>query len=259
MADHRLKPLQGDGLPTLETGEPVLARWFVILMLLLVPAGFAITIWALSRADQDPLPPAERRPPGTAEVTHERGDARLSRTTETSPGPSCAAEIDVLGDEAAQATGRRALGAACQLLLNGDYPDAEAGLEAWAANDGLLRIAVFELTGVDSSARVEAGRVVIELNAKFQFEDATRAAPVILHELVHLGRGWPGQAVTARDELEAMVVQARACDTLVFRQQPPRACLDATQLLEEAEVLARLEEAGFPSDVEADDGAGDDG
>ena len=236
-----------DGRPTLPTGEPVLARWFVLLMLVLVPAGVAVTVWALVVASGGPLPPAERRPPGTAEVTHDRGDATLGKSTETQAGPSCASGIEVMGDRGARSTGTRALGAVCQLLLNGDYPLAETGLERWVAADGLLRVAVFERSGLDSSARREDGRIVIELNPKFQFEDAVRAAPAILHELVHIGQEWPGSPVTAEQELAAVEAQARACDTLVFHQQRPRGCGDAEELLADEDVLRQLRDAGYPT------------
>lgn len=244
-----------DGRPTLETGEPVLARWFVILMLVLVPIGAGVIIWAFVAANTAPPTPAQRRPPGTAEVTHDRGEAVLGESTEADPGPSCASGIAVVGDTGARSTGTRALGALCQLLLNGDYPTASAGLERWIGSDGRLRIAVFERSGVESSARVEDGSIVIELNPKFQFEDATRAAPVLLHELVHLGQGWPGSAVTASQELEAVRAQAEACETLVFSQQEPRGCLDVRQLLEEDDPHRELLEAGYPAGA----GAGTDG
>ncbi|MDX1659870.1 MAG: hypothetical protein R3343_13705 [Nitriliruptorales bacterium] len=240
-------PIVDDGRPTLPTGEPVLARWFVVLMLVLVPVGLAVIVWAFIAASGGPLPPAERRPPGTAEVTHDRGEATLAESVASESGPSCASGITVVGDSGGRATGTRALGALCQLLRNDDYPLAEAGLEAWSANDGRLRVAVFERSGLDSSARVEDGAIVIEINPKFQFEDAVRAAPAILHELVHLGQSWPGEPVTAAQEIAAVQAQARACDTLVFVQQEPRGCLDAVELLELDAPRDALVDAGFPA------------
>jgi len=47
-----LPPLRGDGLPTLPTGEPVLARWFVIVMLLLAPVAIAVTVIAWQAASR---------------------------------------------------------------------------------------------------------------------------------------------------------------------------------------------------------------
>jgi hypothetical protein len=61
---RELPPLQGDGLPTLPTGEPVLARWFVLTMLLLAPIAIAVTVWAflsIPRARRCRLRSAARR------------------------------------------------------------------------------------------------------------------------------------------------------------------------------------------------------
>lgn len=236
----------GDGLPSLPTGEPVLARWFAIAMLILVPVGIGMSIWAFLSTDREVLTAAERRPVGTAEVTHERGQAALNEILSADPGPSCASEIDVVGDQGAIDAGKRALGAACQLISRGVVDDVAAeGLAVWVRNEGVLRFAVFEVTGLDSSARIEDGRPVIELNAKFQFEDATRAAPAILHELVHLAGEWPGQPVGDADELRAVEVQAQACDNLVFADEPPRGCLDAEELLADPDPLSQLGDAGY--------------
>lgn len=237
----------GDGLPALPSGEPILHRWFVLTMIPLVVVALAVTVWAFMAGRRDPLAAAERRPPGTAEVTHDRGRAALADSTDRSAGPGCATGIDLIGDAGGRATGRRALAAVCQLLANRDLDVAQEGLRNWIMSDGILRVAVFELTGLDSSARLEDGRIVIEVNAKFQFEDATRAAPVIVHELVHLGQGWPGAPVTAAQELAAVEAQAEACDALVFRDDPPRGCLDVNELLGAADPLQQIRDAGYGS------------
>ena len=216
-------------------------------MIPLVIAALVVTVWAFAAGRRDPLSAAERRPPGTAEVTHDRGQAALAESAEAVAGPGCAAGIDLVGDDGGRATGRRALAAVCQLLTGRDLETAQEGLRRWIESDGVLRVAVFEFTGLDSSARVEDGRVVIEINGKFQFEDATRAAPVILHELVHLGQGWPGAPVTAAQELAAVTAQAQACDTLVLRE-PPRGCLDVNELLGADDPLGQIHDAGYVSD-----------
>lgn len=235
----------GSSLPSLPSGEPVLARWFVLLMILLALAGIAVTVWAFLSFSREPLTPAERRPPGTADITHERGDAVLNETAETAPGPGCAEDIDVFGDAGARASVSRAMSAACQLIASGRFPEAEAGLREWIAADGLLRVAVFEATGLESSARVEDSRVVIELNPRYQFEDATRAAPFILHELVHLASGWPGEPVDVDGELLATEVTARACDRMVLGDNPPLGCRDAQELMEADDAAQQLRDAGY--------------
>lgn len=241
-----LPPLRDDGLPTLPTGEPVLQRWFVITVLVMVPIGIAVTIWAFLSIPRDELTPAERRPPGGPEVTIERGDAQFGTSTETEAGPSCTEAITLLGDSGTRATSRRALEATCELLRSGRYPTANEGLRAWLRNDGLMRIAVFELSGVEGSARQEGGRLVVELNAKFQFEDASRAAPEVIHQLTLLGQeSWPGEPITVTAALEAAEAQADACAQLTFDGPPPRGCRDVEDLLAADDPRAQLAEAGY--------------
>lgn len=235
----------GDGLPSLPSGEPILARWFVLLMIPLVIAAIVVTVWMFASFGREPLTAAERRPPGDAEVTHDRGAAVLNEITDTEPGPGCAEDITLFGDAGARATVGRAMGAVCQLLASGRFPEARQGLDAWIAADGLLRIAVFEVTGLESSARVEDDRVVIELNPRFQFEDATRGAPFILHELTHLAQGWPGAPVDAEAELAAQVATAQACDRLAFRTNPPLGCVDARELADADDAIEQLHDAGY--------------
>lgn len=238
----------GDRLASLPSGEPVLPRWFAIALVVLVPVGVAVSVWAFTSFDREELSPAQRRPPGTTAMTHERGDAALNEITTTEPGPACATEITLLGDAGGRAAGRRVLGGVCTLLGRGGFERAEEGLRRWTEHDGVLRFAVFEVTGLDSTARAEHGRVVIELNAKFQFEDATLAAPAVIHELAHLAGSWPGSAVSAEDELEAVQAQARACEDLVLPDDPPRGCTDARALLEATDPLSLLLEAGYRHD-----------
>lgn len=233
-------------------GEPLLQRWFVIPMLVLVVAGIGVSIWMFSiLLTKEEIPLAERRPPGTTEVTHERGRAVLNDTQDTEPGPDCADRVELFGDAGARSTVRAAMTATCDLLASGDFPTAEAGFEVFVDAGGQLRVAIFELTGVESSARVEtiadsdAQRLVIELNPRFQFEAGFRAAPMIVHELTHMAHAWPGDPVPAEGELEAMQAQHRACEALALRDDPPRGCLDAALLTEAPDAVEQLVDAGY--------------
>lgn len=244
-----LPPLRDDGLPTLPTGEPVLHRWFVIAMLVLVPIGIGVSIWAAVEVfgRDDTIAAAERRPPGDAATTVDRGDAVLGTIEESDPGPSCATSVRVVGDRGARAAASRALGATCSLLRTGRFPAAQAGLQEWATTRGQLRFAVFELSGVESSLRLsDDQRLVLELNAAFQFEDATRAAPAIIGQLTLLGDDeFPGQPVSADAALAAAEAQAEACERLVFPDEPPRGCLDVEELLADPDPRGSLAEAGY--------------
>jgi hypothetical protein len=246
-----LPPLRDDGLPTLATGEPVLHRWFVVGMLVLIPIGIAVSIWAgMQVFGRETIPPADRRPAGDEVTTVDRGDAVLGTVEESEPGPSCGAAVRLVGDSGARAAASRALGSACSLLRSGQFPDAEAGLIEWATTRGQLRFAVFELSGVESSLRLtDDQRIVLELNASFQFEDATRAAPAIIGQLTMLGQDdFPGATVTADAALAAAEAQAAACGRLVFPDSPPRGCLDVEELLDEPDPRGSLVEAGYRTD-----------
>ena len=241
-----LPPLRDDGLPTLPTGEPVLARWFVLVMLALVPVSIGVTLWALSFAGRDVVPPAERRPAGGPTVTIERGAAELGTDASTEAGPGCAAGLTIVGDEGARAALRRALGATCQLLEGPDLARAVLGLDAATAAGARVRFATFELSGVESSARLEDDAIVIELNARFAFEDATRAAPELVHQLALLAQAdWPGATLTVASALAAAEEQAAACSRLSLPAGEPRGCTDARELLADPDPGAALAAAGY--------------
>lgn len=243
-----LPPLRDSGRPTLPTGEPVLHRWFVIAMLVLVPIALGVSIWAATFVfGRDVIEPADRRPPGDAVATIDRGDAELGTITETELGPSCAASIRIVGDPVARRQASRAMGAACSLLRRGGFGDATSGLQEWAANQGRLRFAVFERSGVESSLRRDDdGRLTLELNASFQFEDATRAAPAIIHQLTLLAdRAFPGAPITAERALLGAEAQASACERLVLSEEPPRGCLDVAELLDDPDPIGALRAAGY--------------
>lgn len=240
----------GDGLPALPTGEPLLARWFAIAMVVLVVAGLAVMAWAVTSIRSTDLAPAARRPPGDALVTHERGAAALGEDRTEQTEVACAPALRLVGDAGARAAAARALSTACELIDRDPTGQAvaAAGLEALQEADGVVRFAVFEVNGLDSSMRVEDGVPVLELNAKFQFLEpgATLAAPFLLHELAHLGvGGWPGEPVDVDGELVALTAQAAACDALVLPDDPPRGCLDAQQVLDADDPVAELVAAGY--------------
>jgi hypothetical protein len=234
------------GRPTLPTGEPIIARWFVIMLLIVVPIGIGIIAWAFLSFDREPVSAAARRPPGDATQTHFRGQAALAETLDEELFVGCVEGIRLVGDEGGIATVRRALQATCQLAESAEGRAIEDGLVALAVSGGLVRVAVFEQTGVDASTRIENGVPVVEINAKFQFNDAAEAAPALVHELTHLAAGWPAFGpVDAKAELEAVMAQQRACQRLSFRGNPPRTCLAADELLEGDDPLGALLEAGY--------------
>lgn len=244
----------GDGLPALPDGEPLLARWFVLVMLGLSVVAVGLTVFALTQRAAPPseaFPAAERRNPGTADVTHDRGEIVIAEDDSESQPVTCAPNVRLVGDEGGRATLRRAFGVLCSQLDNDDtgaLSQVAAGLAELDAAGGIARIALAAATGIDSSARIEDGVPVIEIAPKFQFENARVAAPFLAHELFHLGsEGWPGAPVTAADEAAAMQVQLLVCNGLrVPDEDRPRGCNDAAELLGDDDPVGALLDAGFP-------------
>ncbi len=243
-ARRALLPL--DAPPSAPDGSPLLHRWFAIAMLILVPLGLGVVVWAFLAAGDTTLSAAERRPVGDASITHDRGSVILADEATRVAAEGCGEGITLEGDPGGLAVARRALAATCQLLQRAEFAQASVGLERWKEAGGVLRVGAFELTGVDSTALLEDGRLVIELNAVFQLVDAVQAAPSLVHELAHLAGSWPGATLSAEAELAAVQLQDVACARLNFRTDPPRACLDADELLADPDPAARLAEAGFP-------------
>lgn len=242
-------PLRTDGLPTLPTGEPVLQRWFVLFALAMVPVAIAVVVWAFLSIDRDELTAAERRPAGGPTVTIARGEAMLAETRDAEPGPGCAQAIRIIGDAGSRTAAAAALDGVCELIDRGDFPEVREGLVTWIAGGGQLRVATFELAGVESSARLEDDRLIVELNARFQFEAPIRGAPAIAHQLVLLtDPGWPGAAVGVTTELAGAEVQRRACEVLELGDPAPRGCRDAVELLDVADPIGDLLEVGFRDD-----------
>jgi hypothetical protein len=242
-------PLRTDGLPTLPTGEPVLQRWFVLLTLVMVPVALVVVVWAFLSVDREELTAAERRPAGGPEVTIARGEAMLAQTLDAEPGPGCAQAIRIVGDEGSRTAAAAALEGVCELIDRGDLPEVREGLVTWIAGGGQLRVATFELAGVESSARLEDERLIIELNARFQFEDPVRGAPAIAHQLVLLtDPAWPGAPVGVTTELAGAEVQRRACEVLELGEPAPRGCRDAAELLDADDPVGDLLRVGFRDD-----------
>lgn len=243
-------PMRDDGLPTAPDGTPLLQRWFLLIMIPLVLVGLVVSGFALASALRPvEFSPAERRPRGGPTETHDTAGRATGGTTATEAATGCADGVLVEGDAGARAAGLRALSATCQLLASGDFPLAAAGMEAWSGLPGgnaVLRFAVFQRTGLDSTLLQEGDRLILELGNKFIFDDATEAAPTLVHELAHIGQGWPAAPLSAGEELAAMRAQDLACDRVAVRQDPPRTCLDSDELLNLDDPLQSLVDAGWP-------------
>lgn len=242
------QPLRTDGRPTLANGEPVLHRWFVVAMLVLVPVTVVVVVAAFLLIGRETVAPAERRPAGDATVTVFRGDAQLAATQGVDIGPGCMQAIRLIGDDGSRAAARAAGVATCRLLTDPRFAAARDGLAVWSRSQGQLRYATFELSGVESSARVENNRIVLELNAKFQFLSGSHATPAMIHQLTLLtDPDWPGDTIGASTAVAAAQAEADACQALTF-ETPPRGCADVTELLADPDLYGALVDAGYRND-----------
>lgn len=223
-------------------------RWFVLAMLVFIPVTLAVFVTALLLIGRDSVDPAERRPAGDASVTVERGDAQLAQTLGVDVGPDCMQAIRLIGDDGSRAAARAAATATCRLLADPLFATARQGLAIWSRSNGQLRYATFEFSGVESSARVEDGRIVVELNAKFQFVAGIHAVPAILHQLTLITDvAWPGETISASTAKAGALIEQAACTRLAL-DAPPRGCNDVFELLREPDVLAALVAAGYRDD-----------
>jgi hypothetical protein len=226
--------------PVGELNEPLLPRWFTILAVAVVPVAVVVTVLAFLMADRGLLPVAERRPPGDATMTHAVGDLVVGGTEPAALGAPCARlqGLRFAGDEADREVLAEGLAELCRPSLPDTVKDA---VRAFAEGGNVVRFAVFERTGVDSTRIDGEDRSTVLLNAKYSRTEPRWLAPLVVHELTH--RQTP---VEARDELAARAAEHRVCRTLapVSRLDSP-GCRDAAELLDLPDPLEALRGAGY--------------
>lgn len=225
--------------PTSELTDQVLPRWFVLLALALIPVAIGAIVVALSVTDVPEVPVAARRPPPTATLTSDVGEERVGPLPPVvvDPAPCGLLEgVAVAGTEAGRAVLVEGLSALCDAGL----PAREAALvRAFADGGGVVQLAIFGDAGVDSTADLDGGRVLV--NARFLQTDPSWIGPVVVHDLLVLD-GTPGTVVTA---LDARRGELAACAALFEGDLPSRGCRDADALLALPDAAAQLRSAGY--------------
>jgi hypothetical protein len=225
--------------PVGELSEQLLPRWFVLLCIGAVVAAIATAIGAFIVFGPEEVPVEARRPPPGATLTHEVGDFLIGDTPEVAYDAPCPIleGVRIAGTDNDQALLRESLAGLCNTQLP---TDAAAALAAFAGDGGVVRLALFEATGVDSAAQLDGRRILV--NAKFvQLGRSRWIAPVIAHDAVTLA-GDPASAVTA---LRAREVEDEVCRRLLGSEDPSRGCDDAAAVLALPDPLASLRAAGF--------------
>lgn len=235
--------------PTSELADQVLPRWFVLTALALIPVALAAVVVVFVAFGSDPLPPAERRPPPAGGLTTGVGDFTVGPSVPV-PVEGLCPSLDgtqVAGTEADRAVLATGLQALCDIRL-----DAELALRlrAFAQAGGVVRFAQFEVTGVDSTAQLDASPPRILVNAKFARTDPTWIAPLVAHDVTFLQR----DPATAEAALAAREVEAMVCERLFTghagsppapSRRPSRGCNDAAAVLALPDPLTALRDAGF--------------
>lgn len=225
--------------PTGELGDQLLPRWFVLTAIALVVLAVVVIIAALFVPQRDPVPVEARRPPPALLYTTAVGEVQ---TGVTEPEPYDAAcpvlrGVQVAGTPTDRGILRAGLAGLCNITLP---PDTAADLRAFAEQEGVVRFATFEATGVDSTASRDAPATVF-VNARFQRTDPLWIAPLIAHDVTARR---PGRA-SAEGALLARDAELAVCDRLLGDRQRSRGCADAAEIVALDDPVAALREVGF--------------
>ena len=226
--------------PVGELQEQLLPRWFVVLCVALVPVALIAAVVAFVVFDRDEVPVAERRPPPGDELTHDVGEYAVGTSEPIAYEEACPRlrGVQIAGSEADQQALRLGLSGLCTASLPPVIADQ---LERFAREEGVVRFAQFQSTGVDSAALLEADPPQILLNAKLQRSDPLWIAPVVVHDVVLMA----GTPDTAEAALTARQAEDLVCDRILGGRRESRGCDDAEELLGLSDPIAALRAAGY--------------
>lgn len=225
--------------PTSELGDQVLPRWFVLSAITSVAVAVLVLSAALVLPHRDTVPVEARRPPPSAMYTTAVGEVETGTSAPRPYDAPCALlqGVRIAGTPADRAVLRRGLAGLCNITVSAD---ATAAVRAFAVQDGIVRFATFEATGVDSTASREAPATIF-INARFQRTDPLWIAPLIVHDATLL---LPGHA-SAEGALMAREAELLVCDRLLGTRPRSRGCADAAAIVGLDDPLGSLRAAGF--------------
>lgn len=227
--------------PSGELADPLLPRWFVVTALATIPVAIGAVIAAFVVFSQAEVGVAERRPPpseagltaGAGEVA--TGDAEPEELVADCP---LVAGLRIAGGDADRDTLTEGLNALCDADLDAGTADRVSRL---ADAGAVVRFAVFERTGVDSAADLDAEPKRVLLNARFAQTEPRWVAPLVALEATFLD----ADPETAEGVLSARRAELRVCRSLFDDARPSRACEDAEALLSMEDPQAALRAAGY--------------
>lgn len=227
--------------PSGELADPLLPRWFVVTALATIPAAIAAIIAAFVVFSQAEVGVAERRPPPSeAGLTAGTGEVATGHAEPVALTPDCplVAGLRIAGADADRETLTKGLNALCDAGLDPRTADHVGRL---ADAGAVVRFAVFERTGVDSAAELDAQPKRLLLNARFSRTKPRWIAPLVALEATFLD----ADPTTAEGVLRARRAESRVCRSLFDDARPSRACKDARALLSMENPRAALRAAGY--------------
>ena len=221
-----------------EQGDPLLPRWFVILAVVAVPLGLAVSVVAFFGFGRGDVAVAERRPAGSGEMTTAVGRIVAGDAAPVPFAAPCPVVdgIQIAGEQGDLRVLREGLAALCRRALPAEVVRP---LRALAHSGGVVRFAVFARTAVDATARRGAAPVVY-LDAKYSRTEPEWLAPLVVYEAVMLG----GETASVDAVLRARRAERTVCRTLGLEMRTP-GCRDAAALLALPDPAAALGAAGY--------------
>ncbi|HEY8341297.1 MAG TPA: hypothetical protein VIK95_15615 [Egibacteraceae bacterium] len=229
--------------PVGELGEQLLPRWFVILALLSIPVAIAVTVAAFAVFTPADQPVAARRPPPEAGSTLSTavGEVAVGDSEPVVYRDACRLlqGVRVAGSPGEQDLLRRGLAALCNTAQDEELRER---LALFAAQRGVVRFAVFEHTGVDSTLDASPGEPpVVLVNNRYAVTSPRWVAPLVAHDVTYLALA-PG---VAGNELAATQAEDAVCRALLAEDERSPACRDAAALLAEDDPLGALRAVGY--------------
>lgn len=226
--------------PVGELQDQLLPRWFVLLCLALIPVALVSMIAAFVVFGKGGVGVAERRPPPAQGLSSDVGDYVVGASRPAPYDAPCSMldGVQIAGTAEDQRVLRLGLAGLCNTTLP---PVIEDRVARFAANDGVVRFAQFQSTGVDSTAALAEQPPVILLNAKFQRTDPLWIAPLIAHDTTFVNVN----PATAAGALEARRAEDLVCDRLLSGRRESRGCNDAEELVGSPDAEDMLRGAGF--------------
>lgn len=212
--------------PVGELQDQLLPRWFVLLCIALIPIAIGALVAGFVVFGPEEVPVAERRPPPANGLTNDVGQFEVGEIDPVPYTDACPIleGVRIAGTEEDRQALRLGLAGVCNTTLPPVIADR---IELFAGQDGIVRFAQFQSTGVDSTVKADERPPQILINAKLQRTDPLWISPLVVHDAVILGGG----AATVPGALQARRAEDLVCDRLLAGRRESRGCADAEALL----------------------------